>query len=148
MASAALARLKHLGKRRVCDRLGSTGCEILGDAEAGRHAVMSSDETVLGGGRYATDAAGYRSMLTYAKQWPERRWAIEGSNGAGRHIAIRLVADGETVVDVARAENVVHGSDQRGCSSRGPAVMITDYVPAVRVPPDHAGRGGAAPVPA
>jgi transposase len=29
--------------------------------------VISSDETVLGGGRYPTDAAGYRSMLTYAK---------------------------------------------------------------------------------
>jgi transposase len=28
--------------------------------------VMSSDESVLGGGRYATDAVGYRSMLTYA----------------------------------------------------------------------------------
>jgi GNAT superfamily N-acetyltransferase len=27
------------------------------------------------------------TMLTYAKQWPDRRWAVEGSNGAGRHIA-------------------------------------------------------------
>ena len=76
--------------------------------------VMSSDETILGGEQYATDAAGYRSMLTYAKQWPERRWAIEGSNGACRHIAIRLVADGETVVDVpaklsARARVFVSG---------------------------------------
>src|SRR6266571_6563359 len=26
-----------------------------------------------------------------------------------------------------RAENVVHGSDQQGCSPRGPAVMITDH---------------------
>ena len=25
--------------------------------------VMAGDETVLGGGRYATDAAGYRAML-------------------------------------------------------------------------------------
>jgi transposase len=62
--------------------------------------VMSSDESVLDGGRYATDAVGYRSIFTYAKQWPARTWAIEGSNGAGRHIAMRLVADGETVVDV------------------------------------------------
>jgi hypothetical protein len=27
-------------------------------------------------------------------------WAVEGGNGIGRHIAQRLVADGETVVDV------------------------------------------------
>jgi transposase len=76
--------------------------------------VMSRDEAVLGGGRYPPDAAGDRAMVTYAKRWPDRRWAIEGSNGAGRHIAIRLVADGETVVDVpaklsARARVFVSG---------------------------------------
>ena len=62
--------------------------------------VMAGDETVLGGGRYATDAAGYRAMLRYARQFPERAWAIEGCNGIGRHIANRLLADGEQVVDV------------------------------------------------
>jgi transposase len=62
--------------------------------------VMAGDETVLGGGRYATDVAGYRAMLTAAKQWPDRRWAIEGCQGIGRHIASRLLADGERVVDV------------------------------------------------
>jgi transposase len=62
--------------------------------------VMASDEAVVGGGRYATDAAGYRSMLAEAKQWPERVWAIEGCQGIGRHIASRLLADGEHVVDV------------------------------------------------
>ena len=34
---------------------------------------------------------------------------------------------------LVRAENLVHGSDQQGCSSGCPAVMITDHVPAVRV---------------
>ena len=62
--------------------------------------IMASGETVLGGGRYATDAAGYRAMLTAARQWPERTWAIEGCQGIGRHIASRLLADGERVVDV------------------------------------------------
>jgi len=47
-----------------------------------------------------------------------------------------------------RAENVIHGSDQQGCPTSRPAVMITDDVPAVRVPPDHAGRSVAAAVPA
>jgi transposase len=62
--------------------------------------VMADDESVLGGGRYATDADGFRAMLRYAKQWPTRLWAVEGCNGIGRHIVMRLVADGETVVDV------------------------------------------------
>jgi transposase len=62
--------------------------------------VMAGDETILGGGRYATDVAGYRAMLTFAKQFKERTWAIEGCSGIGKHIADRLLADGELVVDV------------------------------------------------
>jgi hypothetical protein len=62
--------------------------------------VMAGDETVLGGRRFATDAVGFLEMVKYAKQWPARRWAVEGSNGSGRHIVTRLVADGEVVVDV------------------------------------------------
>ena len=62
--------------------------------------VMAGDETVVGGGRYGTDAAGYRTMLDTVKRWPQRTWAIEGCQGTGRHIARRLLADGEDVVDV------------------------------------------------
>ncbi|WP_427197768.1 IS110 family transposase [Ornithinimicrobium sp. Y1847] len=39
-------------------------------------------------------------MLAYARQWPERVWAVEGCAGIGKHVADRLVADGEDVVDV------------------------------------------------
>jgi transposase len=46
------------------------------------------------------DTDGYRQMLTIAKRVEHRRWAVEGCNGIGRHVAQRLVADGETVVDV------------------------------------------------
>src|SRR4051794_16626767 len=62
--------------------------------------VMTGNESIVGGGRFATDAEGYRAMLNYAKQFPERTWAIEGCNGIGRHLAMRLLADGEQVVDV------------------------------------------------
>ncbi len=62
--------------------------------------VMAGDEAVLGGGRYGTDAAGYEVMLAHARRFPERTWAIEGCQGIGRHIANRLIADGEHVVDV------------------------------------------------
>jgi transposase len=62
--------------------------------------VMAGDEIVLGGGRYATDTPGYQAMLAYGRQFPVRVWAIEGCRGIGRHIANRLLADGEQVVDV------------------------------------------------
>jgi transposase len=62
--------------------------------------VMAPDETLLGGGRYSTDASGYAAMLRAAKHWPERVWAVEGCSGIGRHVAMRLLADDEQVVDV------------------------------------------------
>ena len=62
--------------------------------------VMAGDEVVVGGGRYGTDAAGYAAMLAGVRRWPDRTWAIEGCRGIGRHLASRLVADGEHVVDV------------------------------------------------
>ena len=62
--------------------------------------VMSGEESVLGGGRFATDREGYAQMRRYAGRWPERVWAIEGCAGIGKHIAVRLLADGENVVDV------------------------------------------------
>ena len=50
--------------------------------------------------------------------------------------------------DPVRAENPVRGSDQQSCSPGAPAVMITDHVPAVRVPTDNATGRVAASVPA
>jgi len=62
--------------------------------------VVEVHETVLATGRFSTDNAGYTSMLKHVAAWPERVWAVEGSNGAGRPLAQRLLADGEHVVDV------------------------------------------------
>jgi transposase len=62
--------------------------------------VMTADETIVGRGRFATDRDGYAEMRRYAGQWTERVWAIEGCAGIGKHIAVRLLADGEEVVDV------------------------------------------------
>jgi transposase len=39
-------------------------------------------------------------MLAYVGAWPDRVWAIEGCEGIGRHVAQRLIAEGEPVVDV------------------------------------------------
>ena len=62
--------------------------------------VLNEGERVLGGGRFGTDRNGYRQMLTIGRRWPYRVWAVEGCDGIGRHLAQRLVADGETVLDV------------------------------------------------
>ena len=51
-------------------------------------------------GRFGTDARGYRLLIAYARQWPERVWAVEGANGIGRPLAQRLLARGERVLDV------------------------------------------------
>ncbi len=62
--------------------------------------VVDDRERFLGSGRFTSDRAGYTAILTYAKAWPERVWAVEGSNGAGRPLAQRLLEAGEQVVDV------------------------------------------------
>src|SRR5689334_21370422 len=62
--------------------------------------VIDQRERVLGKGRFGTDRDGYEAMLAAGGKHTDRVWAVEGSNGIGRHVAQRLVADGETVVDV------------------------------------------------
>jgi hypothetical protein len=57
--------------------------------------VLDGRERVLQVGRFGTDRHGYRDMLGAGRRWPDRVWAIEGCNGVGRHLAQRLVADGE-----------------------------------------------------
>ena len=62
--------------------------------------VMTADESIVHRGRYATDEAGFAALLEQARAWPTRVWAVEGCNGIGRHVATRLVAVGEQVLDV------------------------------------------------
>ena len=62
--------------------------------------IINDREKILGTGRYSTDTAGYRAMLAAGRKHRDRVWAVEGCNGIGRHLAQRLVADGEPVVDV------------------------------------------------
>ena len=62
--------------------------------------VVDTHEKLLGSGRFETTNADYADMRRYVRQWPDRLWAVEGANGAGRPLAQRLVAAGEQVVDV------------------------------------------------
>ena len=62
--------------------------------------VMLADESVVGGGRFDTTVEGYQALLEFVAAWPQRVWAIEGCEGIGRHIAHRLLADEQDIVDV------------------------------------------------
>jgi hypothetical protein len=62
--------------------------------------VVDERAQVLAVGRFGTDKVGYGEMLAAGREYPDRVWAVEGCNGIGKHIAHRLVHDGETVVDV------------------------------------------------
>src|SRR5664279_6442418 len=44
--------------------------------------------------------ADYRRLLAWARQWPQREWAVENARGLGRHLAQWLLARGEVVRDV------------------------------------------------
>ncbi len=50
--------------------------------------------------RLVVDKSTPAALLTWAAQWPERRWAVEGATGLGRSIAQQLVTAGELVLDV------------------------------------------------
>jgi transposase len=62
--------------------------------------IINEREQAVGQGRFGTDRDGYKAMLATGRKHHDRVWAVEGCNGIGRHVAQRLVADGETVLDV------------------------------------------------
>ena len=62
--------------------------------------VIDERAVVLAAGRYGTDIGRYAQMLAAAREFTGRIWAVEGCNGIGRHLAHRLVHDGEVVFDV------------------------------------------------
>ncbi|MEU7906390.1 IS110 family transposase [Actinoplanes sp. NPDC049118] len=62
--------------------------------------IMNHREKAVGRGRFGTDRNGYQAMLAAGRKHTDRIWAVEGCSGIGRHVAQRLVADGETVLDV------------------------------------------------
>jgi hypothetical protein len=45
--------------------------------------VVDAHEAVLATGRFDTDKAGDAAMRKHVAAWPERTWAVEGSNVAG-----------------------------------------------------------------
>jgi transposase len=63
-------------------------------------AVLDRAEKLLARRRFVHSDDGLVAMFEAVTVYPKRVWAVEGANGIGRSIAQRLVAGGETVVDV------------------------------------------------
>ena len=63
-------------------------------------AVLSRDEKLELQQRFENTAEGMGAMVGAVAEFTDRVWAVEGANGIGRSVAQRLVAAGETVIDV------------------------------------------------
>ena len=118
----------------------------------------------VGEAEFANTSDGYRDLRRFARQWQDRRWAVEGCHGAGRSLAQRLVADGEPVAGIpaklaarVRVFSRGHGrkTDRDDAVSIGLAALQADGV--LPVTPDGtwsrsgscatAGRSSPLPVP-
>jgi transposase len=106
-------------------------------------AVLDGAERQLAALQVANDSDGYRAMLRLARRWPQRIWAVEGASGVGTHLAQRLVADGETVLDVppklstrARIFDTGHGRKNDPVDARTIAVVGLRASGLRRVEPD------------
>jgi len=73
------------------------------DPHKGSVAVAVIDEALgqlVERASFVQNRAGLRALERWARRFPERRWAVENAGGLGRHLAMRLAASGESVVDV------------------------------------------------
>ncbi|KAF0957979.1 hypothetical protein MLGJGCBP_06717 [Rhodococcus sp. T7] len=63
-------------------------------------AVDPATNTDLGSIRIDATLTGYKTLIAWAKTWPQRTWAVENAYGLGHHLAQWLLALGEVVLDV------------------------------------------------
>jgi transposase len=70
------------------------------DPHKSSHTAVAVDEQGVLLEQRRVEAREQRQLLRWARQWPQRRWAIEGAHGLGHQLAQQLVAEGEAVVDV------------------------------------------------
>lgn len=84
--------------------------------------------------------AEYRRLLTWARRWPQRRWAVEGAGGLGRHLSQRLLARGESVLDVPASATARVRQFSRGGGRKNDAIHAAAAASVAAV------QGGARPV--
>lgn len=105
--------------------------------------AIAPDLTELGTIRVRATRTTMDQLLTWASEWPDRRWAIEGAHRLGHLLAQRLVAAGEHVVDVpatlaarARLLETGHGRKTDHIDARGVAVVAAQRPDLARVTAD------------
>jgi len=72
------------------------------DPHKASHTAVAIDdkEKPLGELRVRSSSGQVEQFLSWAAQWPERSWAVEGAGGLGYLLAQQLVSVGESVLDV------------------------------------------------
>ena len=76
------------------------------DPHKGSHTATALDavtNTAVSSVRVDATIGGYRQLLRWARQFGERRWAVENARGLGCHLAQWLVAPDEVVLDASTA---------------------------------------------
>ena len=107
--------------------------------------IIDERERVLDRGRFDTSTSGYQQMLRQARRHPDRVWAVEGCGGTGHHLAQRLLADGEPVLDVpAKLSARVRLLDTGQNRKTDPIDAHSVAVAALRATPGQA--GGVRPI--
>ena len=73
------------------------------------NAVVVIDEKgkVLARVQFPNSAEGFKQLKAFWGNWAQRCWAVEGASGVGRSLAQRLVAEGESVLDVPTARSAL-----------------------------------------
>ncbi|MGA5454426.1 hypothetical protein ACPCVO_48465 [Streptomyces umbrinus] len=56
---------------------------------------MAADTQQLSSVTIRASLPEYRRLLRWARQWPQRTWAVDNANGLGRHLVQWLIVPGE-----------------------------------------------------
>lgn len=62
--------------------------------------VIDAASVVLARQEFEHSTVGFRELMSFARRWRHRQWAVEGATGVGKNLAQRLVAADEVVLDV------------------------------------------------
>jgi transposase len=69
--------------------------------------VLDAVGVVRARATFPHSTAGFRELMGLARRFPAREWAVEGCRGVGKNLAQRLVASGETVLDVSPRQSAL-----------------------------------------
>lgn len=116
------------------------------DPHKSSHTAVALDPSgrILGELRVRASRATPERFLGWAKDWPERIWAVEGATGLGHLLAQQLIARQETVLDVpatlaarARLLGRGHGRKTDGIDARSVATVAQSQPDLRRVGPEN-----------